>query len=467
MSFFDSLFSDNSAPTQDYSGVNNASTGAIATDNANEATQQNWAVGQDAQNQAIGSGVVSQDQALQGSQNNFGQNLQNEYETETQPEYQSLVNDANSYDSDSRKDQAVGAAQAGVSQDMDAQRNAASQNLESYGISPDATRYAALDIGAGAQKGAAMAAAGTQAGLATDATGRALRSEALNDGALLPGQAAGTFNTGLQAGTGASNTALATTASGANTMGTGTSWASLGNGAIGTYGSDLNNEASNNTNAWTATQKNGGSGLGTALGMGSNLLGNFAMAATGGAIPEMNTPPSQQKGPYNPAHYYAIPLDGGPKGRMHPAEAIQHFINAGPNGRHVGVFNNHHDALTAFGHGSDDPQHQMYGAYAQGGDTNDQNASGQTPGGAIPTSASPTGGAAIDDVNAKLTPGEFIIPKDAASWVGEKTLQTLIQKARQEKLEAVAKPKMGSGPSGPPAVVSTPQPQGAIPAGAH
>lgn len=467
MSFFDSLFSTSEAPKQDYSPVNNASQGAIATDNANSATQQNWATGENTKNQAIGSGVVSQDQALQGTQNNFGSGLQSEYNNLVKPEYQSLVDEANSYASPARKDQAIGAAKAGVAQDMDAQRNSAQQNLESYGISPDSTRYAALDIGAAAQKGAAEAAAGTQAGLQTDATARALRSEALNDGALLPGQAAGTFNTGLQAGSGASNTALATTASGANTLGTGTSWASLGNNAIGTYGSDLNNQAQNNTNAWTATQKSGGSGLGTALGTAASIAPMFL--ASGGAVPEEHTPPADQKGPYNPAHYYAIPLNGGPNGRMHPAEAMKHFLDAGPNGRHVGVFNNHHDALTAFGHGSDDPQHQMYGAYAAGGDTNDQNAAGQTPGGAIPTSASPTGGTAVDDVNAKLTPGEFIIPKDAASWVGEKSLQTLIQKARQEKLEAVAKPKMGSGPSGPPAVVSTPQaqPQGAIPAGAQ
>ena len=82
---------------------------------------------------------------------------------------------------------------------------------------------------------------------------------------------------------------------------------------------------------------------------------------------------------------------------------------------------------------------------------------GQTPGGRVPPQASPSGGSATDDVPAALTVGEFVIPKDAAQWIGEQNLQKLILKARQEKANAGAKPDMKpSGPPGPPQFVSRP-----------
>jgi len=54
------------------------------------------------------------------------------------------------------------------------------------------------------------------------------------------------------------------------------------------------------------------------------------------------------------------------------------------------------------------------------------------PGGAVPVAASPSGGAAIDDVPAKLTPGEFVAPKDVVAWKGEEFFQKLIKKSRED-----------------------------------
>lgn len=95
-------------------------------------------------------------------------------------------------------------------------------------------------------------------------------------------------------------------------------------------------------------------------------------------------------------------------------------------------------------------------------------------GGAVPTEMSPSGGAAIDDVDAvapggpaKLNAGEFVMPEDVTSWLGEKSLQQMILKARKEKSEAQAKPqvKPASGPSpSDPAFQPRPQAsQGALP----
>lgn len=95
-------------------------------------------------------------------------------------------------------------------------------------------------------------------------------------------------------------------------------------------------------------------------------------------------------------------------------------------------------------------------------------------GGAVPVDMSPSGGAATDDVDAmspggpaKLNAGEFVVPKDAASWYGEKFLQNLILKARNEKAGAGAKPQQKPAAGGPapadPAFQSRSQSQGALP----
>src|SRR5690606_33982391 len=64
-------------------------------------------------------------------------------------------------------------------------------------------------------------------------------------------------------------------------------------------------------------------------------------------------------------------------------------------------------------------------------------------GGAVPVEMSPSGGAAIDDIDAvspggpaRLNAGEFVMPEDATSWYGEKFFQNLIKKARDEKAGA-------------------------------
>jgi hypothetical protein len=76
---------------------------------------------------------------------------------------------------------------------------------------------------------------------------------------------------------------------------------------------------------------------------------------------------------------------------------------------------------------------------------------GQMPsqGGQVPMSASPSGGQQVDDVNARLTPGEFVLPVDVVKWKGEEFFQKLIDQARTKKDGASAKPEMGAALPGP------------------
>jgi hypothetical protein len=86
---------------------------------------------------------------------------------------------------------------------------------------------------------------------------------------------------------------------------------------------------------------------------------------------------------------------------------------------------------------------------------------GPTDGGGVPNDASPSDGAAIDDVPARLTAGEFVVPKDVAAWKGEEYFQKLIDQSRKAKGQASAKPAIGYAPAEEPTFVS--RPAGALP----
>lgn len=283
------------------------------------------------------------------------------YEKIYQPLEDKAVKEAEDYASPERQALEEGRAQATVAQQFEQARDASLRQLEGFGVDPTSTRAAALDVGVRAQQAAAQAAAGNQARMATETTGRALRSEAINVGRGYPGQIAGQYGTSVQAGAGAANTALAQTASGAQTMGTGAQYMGLQNQALGTWGSALTGQSNANMAGYSDN-----SGMwGTALGLAGSAAIKFL-------------------------------ADGG-----------------------------------------------------------------MTTGGDVPDDASPTSGGAIDDVPARLTAGEFVVPKDVASWKGEEYFQKLIDQSRKAKEGASAKPAVGYAPAENPTFVS--RPSGALP----
>jgi hypothetical protein len=77
-------------------------------------------------------------------------------------------------------------------------------------------------------------------------------------------------------------------------------------------------------------------------------------------------------------------------------------------------------------------------------------------GGQVPHDASPSSGGAIDDVPARLTAGEFVVPKDVMQWKGEEWAQKEITKAREAKSQATAKPAIGPAPNEAPTFTSRP-----------
>lgn len=284
--------SSNDAPAPpNYRGLNRMARQQMRFSQNYMRQQMDWAKKTYADNKQITDKVVDSflDQQRVNSKNAAADRKR--YEQIFQPLEDSLANEAKSYATQERRDSEMGRAEAGVGQEFEAARVNAQRQLESFGINPGSTRFAALDIGVRAQEAASKAAAGNQAAERVDATGRALRSEAINVGRGYPGQIAGTYNTSMQAGNQAINGNLSQTASGANIMGTGAQWAGINNQTMQGYGNILNQNYANQMSQFNANQQ--GSGIGSLLGLAGSLGMKYMTGgafADGGVVPDQVSP---------------------------------------------------------------------------------------------------------------------------------------------------------------------------------
>lgn len=93
---------------------------------------------------------------------------------------------------------------------------------------------------------------------------------------------------------------------------------------------------------------------------------------------------------------------------------------------------------------------------------------GLADGGAIPMEASPSMGANTDDIPARLNAGEFIMPREAVSWFGEKSMHDMIIKAQKERAQTEqqsgAVPDMMPARPEAPRLISGAKPVAALPA---
>lgn len=300
----------------------------------------------------------------------------------------------------------TGQAQAGVAEQAQAGLNAANEALMAYGVNPGAGRYAGLQVGANVMSGAAQAGAGT-----TAAQNLRLQQLALEQGAINTGQgvantagqltnaASGASQAGTGAATGASSTAQSNLATGSQALTAPTQWFNTGANNMAVY--------TNAVNAYNTAQL-GYAQLGATEASG---LGSFAGGILGDVL-----------GKGGIASLLAV-KKGGPIWKFQGAGVV-------PDGQA--------------------PQ-QAIPVPSDG-----------TPGGFVPHHASPSGGQVEDDVDAKLTAGEFVMPKDVSQWLGQKQMVTQIDKARQEmaqfgqRTDIGGEPVHGGAPPDNPAFVSRP-----------
>jgi hypothetical protein len=238
------------------------------------------------------------------------------YRSNTVPLEDALAKDAASYNDGARAEQDAGRAASGVAQAFEGARKGALANLESYGVDPSQTRAGALDLAVRTSQAASAANASNNARLQSENTGRQLRMDAINvgrasgvdalarAGALgtglqgsignavnvgkgYPGQVASAYQTSQGAGSGAIQSQLGTTGSGASTMGTGVQWQGLNNQALGQWGNQVTalNQSATQANTQRSAQQQQGIGslvggiaglaLSPSAGFGKTLVGSL------------------------------------------------------------------------------------------------------------------------------------------------------------------------------------------------
>ena len=211
------------------------------------------------------------------------------YKALYQPMEDRLIQEARTYDTQERRDMEAGAAQAGVAQQFDAARNQAASQLESFGVNPSATRFAALDLNMRAAEAAAKAGAGTAAARGVEDTARKLTAGAVDVGRGYPAAITASANQGVQAGGQAQLGTNQAYATGAEAMGTGPQWLGGSNTALANWGGALNNQYQNQIDQYKANQS-ASSGFGSTLGMLAGIGMKMYGFEEGGVVPPDMSP---------------------------------------------------------------------------------------------------------------------------------------------------------------------------------
>jgi len=444
--------------------------------------QYDWAQGEYAKNSQLTDNLVNDYLGKSQMLTGMGASDLSRYQGIFQPIENQLVADAASYAGAPRIAAEMGRAGATAAQAGEAGRQNALADLRAYGIDPSAGRYADLDRASRMQEAASVAGAQNQARLAAEATGRGIRSEAIQVGQRYPGQIANELSSALAADTGAINARLANANTGANLFRNAVPWAQLAQ--QGAEGQVTAAQRALGTGGGTAGFQvrpgsgggSGGGGGGTAVpgssssfrdpgwnrlpsapstGGGGGYGGGGGGGGGGSAAGIINT--GWQEGEqYGPPSSAAEPGGG---------DDWSGWMDNAPDDAGWGNWQNTGPDDYGMGGSSDDWSGWMdsgdEGA-AAGGAINPRimppqalpvpqaPPMGPTSGGFVNQSASPSAGIETDDVPARLNAHEYVIPRDVALWHGRKFYQSHIDKAREEMGGATAKPKMKPALNAPP-----------------
>jgi hypothetical protein len=485
----------------------------------NQQDQMNWAKSQFAGNKATSDTVVNRALDTSGKFTGYSDADRALYDQTYVPAMKQQMDFAENYTTPERM--AANRAAAGATSNIafDANADAAKRQLQGYDVDPSSGRFAGLDAGLATARAKQAAGAMTKSDRDTETLGQQYLANAIATGAVLPGQAGNEAGIGIAAGNQAVNTGLATTASGAATMGTPLQWDAQGNdmykqwanaAALQTNaGLTANRDIAAESLAQQKLDQSSSSGIGATIGAASGLLGGVGKMAGGfgslsgmfgggggsGGATATGSVGSGVGGSYSTADATGMAAglyseEGGmvPKmakgGIAHDllglaGSAVGNFflpVVGGMAGKTAGNFvgdliegdpgNVGDDAERNFTFGMADPD--TPGGFNPSGLTSAGGAAASyfaADGGSIDKMSnmvtpeqSPSRGAETDDVHALLNEGEFVMPKDVASWYGEKYLQGLIEKARREAAGPKAEPEQAPMPQAmamsPPAFMS-------------
>ena len=281
------------------------------------ADQLAWAKQQFYENKATTDKIVNMSMDNAATQQAEAKTAYDRYQTAYQPIEDKLLGQVQDWASPTRIAAQEGSAEATAQQQGAQARTASQQQLESFGINPSSTRYAAMDVGNRTATGASAAAAGTNAANLAQQQQLGLEGQAINIGRGYPGQVSTEFGGSTSAGASANNAQNATFAAGSTAMNTGFGTGmGVSNNALSTWGNTLNMGYQNQL---SASQQS--SGIGGLLGSAAGIAAPFLMGmAEGGAVPTMGyagagtvAPPYPGGNPQPPA---SPPPDGTPGGAV-------------------------------------------------------------------------------------------------------------------------------------------------------
>ena len=222
------------------------------------------------------SDIAKENQAIAQDQTDYNK-------TTFRPLEQSIVDDANSYDTGAKQEELARKGMADVATAYDTQRKAALSTLASYGINPNSNRFAAINAQLAQGQAADSAGAATNARSNAEQLGYARKMDAASLGRNLASNASTSYGVALNAGNSSvssGSTALATTSAPGTAMGN--SYASYGNqlgGAANSYYGAGNLNATGYKINSTA-QSAGMAGLGSIAGQwAGSAAGSAAIAA--------------------------------------------------------------------------------------------------------------------------------------------------------------------------------------------
>ena len=246
-------------------------------------SQLDWAKGQVGQNGQTTQNVQGQLNPLIGQQAGAGATATNQFQNTTVPGLNNQLATAQNYGNAAGMATAQAGAEAQTGQAYNAARLNNQRQLGSYGVDPSTMKSGALNLNANLAQAGAMGNAGYNAGQQRQLTGMGLTSQALGQN--------------LQAaGTGQNYTAGAN-ATGSNVVGLGNQTTATGSSALsapsqmlqtglGGYGQSANiqNQGFQNQMAQYGAQQQQSNALAGGLGQVAGIAG-MAMLADGGAIP--------------------------------------------------------------------------------------------------------------------------------------------------------------------------------------
>jgi hypothetical protein len=312
-----------SAPAApDYTSLVSSDEAAATTQAQTSADQLAWAKQQYASDSATTGKVVASDLQDQQTSDANATKDRAEYDTVYQPLENQYASEAANWNSTERQNTQAGAAVSDVAQQYAAARTSSAAALESYGVDPSTTRAQALDVGTRTAQAAASAAAATTARNTSVNEGLAMQQNAIATGNTYSAKIAADQSAANTAGNSAVNNTLNTTASGANTMGTASTWAGLANESNSSAANTLTQgyDASlGQYNADTASSNSLWSGIGSLTGaIAGGSVGRWAARkvtslAEGGVVAQQAVPlpgPDQTGAPTQAVPDGASPSNG-------------------------------------------------------------------------------------------------------------------------------------------------------------